>query len=184
MKQHILTALRLTAICIVIFCVAYPALIWAVAQAAPGQGKGETILKNGKVIGYEKIGQSFTEDRYFNSRPSAVSYNAAGSGGSNKGASNPDYLKEVQARIDTFLVHNPDVKIEQIPVELITASGSGLDPHLSPKGAKIQIGRIAKIRNIRIEKLVQLVDQHTDKPIMGPDVVHILKLNLALDELK
>ena len=184
MKQHILPALRLTAICIVVFCVVYPAIIWAVAKTALGHGKGETILKNGKVIGYEKIGQLFTEDRYFNSRPSAVAYNAAGSAGSNKGPSNPDYLKEVQARIDTFLVHNPDVKKDQIPVELVTASGSGLDPHLSPKGAKIQIARIAKIRNISNEKLSQLVDQYTIKPLMGPDVVHILKLNLALEELK
>ena len=184
MKQHILPALRLTAICIVVFCVVYPAIIWAVAQASPGQGKGETLLENGRTIGYEKLGQSFTEDQYFNSRPSAVAYNAAGSAGSNKGPSNPDYLKEVQARIDTFLIHNPDVKKDHIPVELVTASGSGLDPHLSPKGAKIQIARIAKIRNISNEILTQLVDQYTEKPLMGPDVVHILKLNLALRELK
>ena len=184
MKQHILPALRLTAICIVVFCVVYPAIIWAVAQASPGQGKGETLLENGLIIGYEKLGQSFTEDQYFNSRPSAVAYNAAGSAGSNKGPSNPDYLKEVQARIDTFLVHNPDVKKDQIPVELVTASGSGLDPHLSPKGAKIQIARIANIRNISTEILTQLVDQYTEKPLMGPEVVHILKLNLALEELK
>lgn len=184
MKQHILPALRLTAICIVLFCIVYPAIIWAAAQTVPGSGKGETILKNGKVIGYEKVSQSFTQDRYFNSRPSAVAYNAAGSAGSNKGPSNPDYLKEVQARIDTFLVHNPEVKKEQIPVELVTASGSGLDPHLSPAGAKIQIGRIAKIRNVSAEKLEQLVDQHTEKPLMGPQVVNVLKLNIALDELK
>lgn len=184
MKQHILPALRLTAICIVVFCVVYPAIIWAVAQASPGQGKGETLLENGRTIGYEKLGQSFTEDQYFNSRPSAVAYNAAGSAGSNKGPSNPDYLKEVQARIDTFLIHNPDVKKDHIPVELVTASGSGLDPHLSPKGAKIQIARIAKIRNISNEILTQLVDQYTEKPLMGPDVVHILKLNLALEEFK
>jgi potassium-transporting ATPase KdpC subunit len=183
MKQHILPALRLTAICIILFCIVYPALIWAVAQASPGKGKGETILKNGKVIGYEKIGQSFTEDRYFNSRPSAVNYNAAGSAGSNKAPSNADYLKEIQARIDTFLVHNPEVKREQIPVELVTASGSGLDPHLSPAGAKIQLDRIAKIRNISKEKVEQLVNQHIESSVTGPDVVNVLKLNLALDEL-
>ena len=183
MKHHILPALRLSAICIVLFCVVYPAIIWAVAHASPAQGKGETILKNGKVIGYEKIGQSFTEDRYFNSRPSAVAYNAAGSAGSNKAPSNPVYLKEVQARIDTFLVHNPEIKKEQIPVELVTASGSGLDPNLSPAGAKIQIARIAKIRNISNEKLTKLVDQYTEKPLLGPDVIHILKINLALDGL-
>lgn len=183
MKQQILPALRLTLICIVVFCVAYPAIIWAIAQTAAGKGKGETITRKGKVVGYEKIGQAFTEDRYFNTRPSAVAYNAAGSGGSNKGPSNPDYLKEVQARIDTFLKHNPDVQKEQIPTELVTASGSGLDPHLSPAGAKIQIARIAKIRNIKTEQLEKLVDQYTVKPFMGPDVVHVLKLNLALEEV-
>ena len=91
---------------------------------------------NGKVVGYANIGQRFTDDKYFWSRPSAVAYNAAGSGGSNKGPCNPDYLKDVQAHIDSFLAHNPGVRAADIPAELVTYSGSGLDPDLSPCGGQ------------------------------------------------
>ncbi|MGB4775909.1 MAG: K(+)-transporting ATPase subunit C [Daejeonella sp.] len=184
MKTHLLPAIKLTLICLILFAIVYPLLIWTIAQTAPNKGKGVTILRNGKVIGYKRIGQAFTQDKYFNSRPSAVAYNAAGSGGSNKGPSNPEYLKEVQARIDTFLVHNPSVKKNQVPSELVTASGSGLDPHLSPSGAKVQINRIARIRNIDKRTLENLVDKHTERPFLGPEVVNLLELNLALDELK
>ena len=144
MKQHFFPALRLTLICIVVFMGLYTLLIWVVAQAAPNNGKGETVSVNNKVVGYKLEGQSFTDDKYFNSRPSAVGYNAAGSGASNKGPSNPDYLKDVQNRIDTFLVHNPSVKKEDIPSELVTASGSGLDPDLSPQGAYVQVCKNCK----------------------------------------
>jgi len=187
MKQHIFPAIRLTFISIVIFMVLYPLLIWAIAQAAPYNGKGETVILNGKVAGYKLEGQSFTNDNYFNSRPSAAGYNAAGSGGSNKGPSNPDYLKQVQNRIDTFLVHNPSVKKEQIPAELITASGSGLDPHLSPQGALVQVDRVAKARNIPADKLKQLVDKQTEGPLLGmfgTSRVNVLQLNIELDKMK
>jgi K+-transporting ATPase ATPase C chain len=183
MKTNLLPAIKLTLLILILVCVIYPAAIWGIAQFAPNKGKGETILKNGKVVGYKRIGQSFTKDKYFNSRPSAVAYNAAGSGGSNKGPSNPDYLKDVQARIDTFMVHNPGVNKADIPAELVTASGSGLDPNLSPEGAKIQIARIAKVRNTSADVLNKLVDEHTEKPFLGPQVVNILELNLALDKL-
>jgi K+-transporting ATPase ATPase C chain len=108
-----------------------------------------------------------------------------GSGGSNKGPTNPDYLKSVQAAIDTFIVHNPGVNKSDIPAELVTASGSGLDPDLSPEGAKIQVKRIARLRHIPEEDLQKLVDEHTDKPLLGlfgPSKVNVLKLNIALDE--
>src|SRR5436853_4087527 len=121
----------------------YPFLIAAIGKATPGGGKGSTIAVNGKVVGYELIGQKFTDDKYFNSRPSAVDYNAAGSAGSNKGPTNPGYLKTVQSRIDTFLVHNPGINKKDIPAELVTASGSGQDPDLSPAAAKAQVKRIA-----------------------------------------
>ena len=131
MKKYLLPSLKLTLVCIIICSVLYPLFIAGVAKLSPGGGKGETLLVNGKVVGYANIGQKFTADKYFNSRPSAVDYNAAGSAGSNKGPSNPDYLKQVQDRIDSFLVHNPSIKKEQIPSELVTASGSGLDPDIS-----------------------------------------------------
>src|SRR4051812_28458847 len=107
MKQHILPAIKLTFACILVFAGFYTLLIWGIAQAGPNSAKGETVHVNNKVAGYKLEGQHFTADKYFNGRPSAVSYNAAGSGASNKGPSNPAYLKQVQDRIDTFLVHNP-----------------------------------------------------------------------------
>ncbi len=187
MKQHFFPALRLTLVCIVVFMGLYTLLIWVVAQAAPNSGKGETVTVNNKVVGYKLEGQSFTDDKYFDSRPSACGYNAAGSGASNKGPSNPDYLKGVQALIDTFMVHNPSVKKEDIPSELVTASGSGLDPDLSPQGAYVQVPRIAKARNISEERIKELVNQQIQKPLLGlfgPGKVNVLQLNIKLDELK
>src|SRR5579872_4462341 len=118
MKQYILPSIRLTLVCIVFFCGIYSLIILGFAQAAPAKGKGEPVTLNGKVVGYALEGQAFTKDNYFWSRPSAVGYNAAGSGGSNKGPSNPDYLKDVQSRIDTFLAHNPGIRKEEIPSDL------------------------------------------------------------------
>jgi K+-transporting ATPase ATPase C chain len=187
MKQHILPALRLTLVCIVFFCGIYVLIIYGVAQTAPAKGKGETVTANNKVVGYKLIGQSFTQDNYFWSRPSAVGYNAAGSGGSNKGPSNPDYLKQVQDRIDTFLVHNPGIKKEDIPSDLVTASGSGEDPDISPEAARIQAKRIAAVRRIDESKIQELVDANIDLPLLGwlgTAKVNVLKLNIALDALK
>ncbi len=185
MKQHILPALRLTLACIVLFMVIYPLAIWAVAQAAPNKGEGETITLKNKTVGYALEGQNFTQDKYFNGRPSAAGYNAAGSSGSNKGPSNPDYLKQVQASIDSFLVHNPSVKKEDIPSDLVTASGSGLDPDITPQGALIQVARIAKARNIQPATLTALINNHIEKSILGPkEKINVLKLNVALDQLK
>ena len=186
MKNHLSPALRLTLVLLVLLAVVYPLVVAALGKLTPGGGAGETVSANGRVVGFARVGQRFTEDRYFNSRPSAVDYNAAGSGGSNKGPSNPDYLATVQARIDTFLVHNPGVKKSELPAELVTASGSGLDPDLSPAAAKIQILRIARIRGISEEKLTQLVDTQTEGPLLGlfgPAKVNVLKLNIALDAL-
>jgi len=184
MKQHIIPALRLTAVCVVFFCGIYTLVILGAAQLAPAKGEGERVSVNGKVVGYALEGQSFTRDNYFWSRPSAVNYNAAGSGGSNKGPSNPDYLKDVQTHIDSFLVHNPGVKKEDIPAELVTYSGSGLDPDISPAGAKVQVKRVAKARNMSEEQLNTLVDRYTERPLLGmfgPAKVNVLKLNVALD---
>jgi len=187
MKTYILPSLKLTAVLIIICSVLYPLLIAGVAKTAPGGGKGETVEVNGRVVGYANIGQKFTQDKYFWSRPSAVNYNAAGSGGSNKGPSNPDYLKEVQSRIDTFMVHNPRINKSEIPADMVTASGSGLDPNISVQGALVQIKRIAKTRNIAEDKVKQLVDSKVEKPLLGmfgPEKINVLKLNIALDNLK
>jgi len=186
MKKNLLISLKLTLVMLILCSVLYPLLIAGIGKTAPGGGKGETISVNGKVVGYELIGQKFTDDKYFWSRPSAVDYNSAGSAGSNKGPSNPDYLKIVQDRIDSFLVHNPAIKKEEVPADLVTASGSGLDPDISPASAYVQIQRIAKVRGLPEDKVKTLVDQHVDKPFlgMGPSKVNVLKLNIALDSLK
>lgn len=169
---------------IVICAGLYPLLIAGIGKAAPNGGKGKTVEVNGKVVGYENVGQKFTEDKYFWGRPSAVDYNAAGSAGSNKGPSNPDYLQIVQDRIDTFLVHNPGVKKEEIPADLVTASGSGLDPHISPASAHVQVKRVASVRKLDETKVKSLVDRQIEKSILGPSVVNVLKLNIELDKLK
>ena len=187
MKKYVWPSVKLTLVFIIICSVLYPLFIAAIAKMAPGGGKGETVSVNGKVVGYANIGQKFTDDKYFWSRPSAVDYNAAGSAGSNKGPTNPDYLKDVQSRIDSFLVHNPSVKKEEIPAELVTASGSGLDPDLSPEGAKVQVKRIAAVRKIDEVKILGLIDKQTEKPLLGmfgPAKVNVLKLNIELDKLK
>ena len=183
MKTNIFPAIRLTLFCALFFSGIYTVAILGIAKLAPNMGKGNIITQNGKTY-YSNIGQSFTQDKYFNSRPSAVGYNAAQSAGSNKGPSNPTYLAEVQTRIDTFMVHNPGINKADIPSDLVTASGSGLDPNISVEGAKIQIKRIAKIRNISEEKLLKLVDNQTENPLfglIGTSKINVLKLNLALE---
>ena len=187
MKKYILQAVRLTLVLTVLLCVIYPVFIAYVGKLSQGQGNGETITVNGKVVGYANIGQKFDKDSYFWSRPSAVAYNAAGSGGSNKGPSNPDYLKDVEGRIQNFLKHDPGVKRAQIPADLVTASGSGLDPDLPPEAVQVQTARIAKARNLSVQQVTQLVNQHIEKPLLGffgPAKVNVLKLNVALDALK
>ena len=184
MKQNIWIAIRLTLVCIFIFMGIYTVLILGIAQAAPNKGQGETVMVNNKVVGYKLEGQKFTDGKYFNSRPSTVDYNAAGSAGSNKGPTNPDYLKQVQDRIDTYLIHNPSVQKTQIPSELVTASGSGLDPDLSPEGAYIQVKRIAAIRHLPQTTINELVKSHIEKDTFGPDKINVLQLNIDLDKLK
>lgn len=186
MKNYWITGLKLTFATMILFGVLYPLLITGIAKvAAPNGGNGEEIIVDGKVVGFELIGQKFDDDKYLNSRPSAVDYNAASTGGSNKGPTNHEYLSQVQARIDSFLLHNPGVKKEQIPVDLVTASGGGLDPHISIEAAKIQIARIAKVRGIDVRQLEKLVQDHVEEPFlgMGPSRVHVLRLNIALNEL-
>ena len=186
MKKEIIPSILLTIICILFFSGVYPVVMWGIAQLAPNKGEG-FIVKDGKgKYYYENIGQKFSDDRYFWSRPSAVGYNAAGSGGSNKGPDNPDYLVQVQAAIDTFIQHNPGINKADIPSDMVTASGSGLDPHISAEGAEIQVARVAKVRGLDKSKVETLVKAHIEGPMwgMGPDRVNVLKLNLDLNNLK
>lgn len=183
MKNNLLPAIRLTLVCLVFFCGIYILVVYEISKIAPSSW---SFSKNESGY-YENVGQGFSNEKYFWSRPSAVNYNAAGSGGSNKGPTNPEYLAVVQERIDLFLVHNPDVKKEDIPSDLVTASGSGIDPNISVQAAKVQVKRIAKIRNISESEINQLIEKQTEKPLLGlfgTEKINVLKLNLALDNLK
>jgi len=173
----------------VIFGFAYPLLGTAMVQSLfPHQAQGSLIMsKDGKtLLGSELIGQPFSKPEYFWSRLSATSpfaYNAASSGGSNFGSNNPDLLKAVQGRIDDLKKADPDNN-KPIPVDLVTASGSGLDPHITPAAAEYQIARVAKARNLPETKIRELVAQYTEGRgfgVLGEAGVNVLKLNLALD---
>ena len=183
--KNLFSILKLTLLMVVLLAIIYPMAVFGIAQFAMNKGKGETISVNGKVVGYKKIGQKFNKSNYFWGRPSAVDYNAAGSGGSNKGASNTEYLALVQKRIDTFLIGHPYLNKREIPADMVTASGSGLDPDISPQAALIQVKRVAEVRKLSEDKVKALVESKINVPaIMGTAKVNVLELNIALDELK
>ncbi|MFI0490902.1 K(+)-transporting ATPase subunit C [Flavobacterium sp.] len=183
--KKLVSIVTFTILTVILFGAIYPVAIWFIAQLSPNNGKGETISVNGKVVGYQKIGQKFDKINYFWGRPSAVNYNAAGSAGSNKGPSNAEYLALVQKRIDTFLIAHPYLKKSDIPSDMVTASGSGLDPNISPQGALIQVKRVAQARKLPEEKVRALVASKINTPaIMGTETVNVLELNVALDALK
>lgn len=154
------------------------------AVVSPNDGEAEVIEINGEVVGAANVGQSFSDSTYFWGRPSAVDYNGGGSGGSNKGTTNPEYVADVEKRITAFLTAHPYLSRKDIPSEMVTASGSGLDPDISPRGAEVQIRRVAQARNIPEEKVRQLVDSIQEGPwlgLFGTSKVNVLKLNTALD---
>jgi len=187
MKKYLIPSIRITLVLTVVLCVIYPVTIMLAGRLSPGAGNGETITVNGKVVGYANLGQNFSKPQYFWGRPSAASYNAAGSSGSNKGPSNPDYLKDVSKRIDTLLKYHPYLKRSEIPSDLVTASGSGLDPDISVAAAKIQVKRVADFRKLDQQKVAALVNDQIEKPLLGlfgPERINVLKLNVALDQLK
>jgi len=186
MKKELLPSLILTFVCIILFSGVYPLVMWGIAQVAPNKGEGFVTKDAAGKNYYSNIAQSFTKDNYFWPRPSAVGYAANGSGGSNKGPDNPDFLKQVQDRIDSLLAHDPDIRRSDIPVDLITASGSGLDPHISVQAAKVQVLRVAKARGLPPERVEALVTGHIEQPMMGmgPERVNVLQLNLDLDKMK
>lgn len=185
--NQVLISIKLTALSALLLVVIYPLMVSAVALLDPDKGAGKQLLHEGRVVGFEKIGQPFRQDHYFWGRPSAVGYNAAASGGSNKSTTNPTYLAEVQERTDSFLARHPYLHKSQLPSEMVTASGSGLDPHISPQAAEVQIKRVAKARALPEQRIKKLVQEHTQLPllgVLGPACVDVLELNIALDKLE
>jgi K+-transporting ATPase ATPase C chain len=182
-----LPALRMLVVISVLTGVAYPLLVTGIAQLAfPGPANGSLIVVGDKTMGSTLIGQPFDDPKYFWSRPSATSpqpYNAGASAGSNQGATNPALADAVTARIKALRDVDP-ANTSPVPVDLVTASGSGLDPHISIAAAAYQAPRVARVRGIPIDKLMATVAEHTEGrtlAVIGEPRVNVLELNLALD---
>jgi potassium-transporting ATPase KdpC subunit len=189
LTQELRPAILILVALTVVTGVAYPLLVSGIAQLVfPGQANGGLIQRDGKVLGSALIGQPFSAPQYFWSRPSAtgpVAYNAGASSGSNQGPLNPAHVDAVEARIEALQAADPG-QTAPIPVDLVTASGSGLDPHISPAAAQYQVPRVARSRGLPEDKVRELVAQHTagrQLRILGEPRVNVLELNLALDSV-
>ncbi len=175
------------AMCVVLF-VGYVLVLRLVAWvASPNDGEAALVEYNGKVVGAANVGQAFTDSVYFWGRPSNVDYNGGGSGGSNKATTNPEYLADVEQRVQDFLAAHPYLSRGEVPSEMVTASGSGLDPDISPRGAQVQVRRVAAARGLDEAVVQRLVDSLTQKPwlgLFGTAKVNVLRLNIALETLQ
>lgn len=183
-------ALVLFAILTAIVGLAYPGAVTGIARAVfPAEAGGSLVLKDGKPVGSALVGQNFTDPKHFWGRPSATSpmpYDASASTGSNQGPLNPALADAVRARIAALRAADPG-NTAPVPVDLVTASGSGLDPHLSPAAVRYQVARVARARGLPPEQVAALVEQHVERPwlpLLGEPVVNVLRLNLALDTLR
>ena len=178
-------SLKYTLAMCVLLTLGYVLVLRLVARvASPNDGEAELVYADGKAVGAANVGQIFTDSIYFWGRPSAVDYDGGGAGGSNKGTTNPEYLAEVEERIAAFLEAHPYLSREEVPSEMVTASGSGLDPDISVRGAEVQARRVAQARGMDEQEVLRIIGEQTEGPwlgLFGTSKVNVLKLNVALD---
>jgi potassium-transporting ATPase KdpC subunit len=187
LTKNLLVAVLMTIVTTILLGVVYPLVVTGLAQALfPDKANGQLIARNGKTVGSRIIGQAFSSPGYFRSRPSAAGtgYDAANSGGTNLGPTNRKLVDAVKAAVDAAKSENPGTPV---PIDLVTSSASGLDPHISPAAAAFQVPRVALERGVAAEEIQRLVAAHTvgrQLGFLGEPVVNVLELNLALDELQ
>jgi len=183
MKKNVITATLMTLATTVLLGIVYPLLVTAIAQVIfPKKANGQLIEANGKVVGSRLIAQAFTGPEYFHPRPSAVSYDATNSNGSQYGPTNQKLIDRVKGDVATAHIENPDTSV---PIDLVTASASGLDPDITPAAVDFQLARVAKARSIDEDTLRRLVSTHTEDRqmgILGEPRMNVLELNLDLDQ--
>jgi K+-transporting ATPase ATPase C chain len=186
MFREIALSLRFTLATLVLFGVAYPALVLGAGRLLfPAQASGSLIARDGQVIGSALIGQPFSSDGYFIGRPSAVDYDAASTGGSNLATSSPDYQAAVAARVEAVRRREGPPAGTDVPADLVQASGAGLDPHISPAAAHLEAPRVARARGLDEAAVRALIASHVEPPwlgLFGAPRVNVLQLNLSLDE--
>jgi potassium-transporting ATPase KdpC subunit len=184
MKRNLLIAIRFTVVTTIVFGLGYPLLVTGLSQwIFPKQANGSLIERNGQIVGSRLIGQGFAGDKYFHPRPSNAGngYDPTASGGSNLGPTNQALVTRVQQDVAKWQLENPGMPV---PADLVTSSGSGLDPDISPASAEFQVARVAKVRGISVDEVKQIVARHTlprQFGILGEARVNVLELNLDLD---
>ncbi len=179
--------LRIVAVMTIALGVVYPLAVTAFAQVVTGdRANGQLVRVDGEVVGSSLLAQEFTEPQYFHPRPSAAGYDAAASMGSNLGPTNPELLDTVAERVAAYRNVNGLPEEVAVPVDAVTASGSGLDPHISPANARLQAARVADARSLELDVVADLIGEHTDRRplgILGDDAVNVVELNVALDRI-
>ena len=185
MGKEIRQGILFTVVTMVLLGGVYNVLLWGIGRVAfRSQTDGSLIRRaDGTVLGSRLIAQKFARPEYFQPRPSGADYNAASTAGTNYGPSNPDHLKAVQERLDT-ITKQEGVSAQDVPSEMVTASGAGMDPHIPPAAAALQAPRVASARGVPVERVRELIEAHTEPPtfgFLGRARVNVLELNLALD---